>query len=266
MRSYRRYISTIILSTIFSCQSKKYKEIVRYSHFDFKSQSFVIDRDSLDVFAESDSNALVIGMKNYVLIGYDYISDTNNLNSEKRKPISFTVITNSGDSVNTSVYRANKEKILNNKFKIDAINNSYSVNDINIIINKTYSQLLKKDSINRVINRRNILEFERVKNIAKNGYIDLSFSTYDIENAFKKSRRKYTYWYSGNDLMFRQGDKRFAFTTNGSSINSVSVFWENIDCPYGKYEELNNDRFISIDCTRSPLRIENNRQTIRIIY
>lgn len=248
---------------MFSCQNRKYKAIVNYSNskFDTISQSFVIDRDSLEFLAQSDSNALVIGLKKYVEIGFNYISDTNNLNTETRKPISFTVINNEGKIINTSVFRVNKEQILNYKFKIDTSNYSYSVNDINSIISKTYSQLLKKDSINKIIDRKNKLE------LAKNGYIDLSFNTYDIEDMFKKSRGEYTHWHSGNDLMYRQGDARFAFsTTNGSSINSVSVFWEYIDCPYGKHEELNRDSFISVDCTRYPLRIENNNKTIRIIY
>lgn len=266
MKFCRVCILIIVAVIMLSCQNKKYKEIIRYSHFDFITQSFVIDKDSLDFFAESDSNALIVGMNKYVKIGFDYIGDTISLDIEKRKPVSFKVINDKGESINTSIFRANKEQVLNHKFRIDANNKSYSVIDINNTISKLYSQLLKKDSISRAISRRDMLEYERVNNVAKNGYINLSFSTYDIENAFKKSKRKYKYWYAGNDLMYRQGDKRFAFKTNGSSISEVSVFWENVDCAYGKYEELNKDVFISIDCTRNPLRIENNNTTIRIIY
>lgn len=246
------YFLTILSILIFGCDNKKYKTIIRYSYFEFTSQSFQISRDTLSFYAKSDSNALIVGAEQYIKIGKEYINKIDSLSIYTKKPISFKVTNEEGKQMSTSTLK--RKNILHS---VESINNS---------INKIYIGLFKRDSIENAIDLQEIIEYEKVGKIDKNGYIDLSYSIKEIEDSFKMSKKKYQSWSSGNDIIFRQGNKRFSFELKNGRLNSISVFFEDVDCPYGKYEELNNNGFISIDCTRSPLRIESNKNKIRIIY
>jgi hypothetical protein len=156
-----------------------------------------------------------------------------------------------------------------NNIKIKNLTSSYDgvlLKEVEYVIQKEPSEeekiyKIKNDSIAQA-------KINVVDELIKKGRVSLDFSKEDVFKLFDKYAKNYRHRYNGYDLYIWYKNKTYIFHKK-MEINdfpdSITVRWNNVNCPYGKYHELKVDGIVRTDCTSYPL-IQRSKQLYLQIF
>jgi hypothetical protein len=169
------------------------------------------------------------------------------------------------DEFSASVYL---EEGLNN-IKIKNLTSTYDgvlLKEVAYVVQK---ELSEGEKINKIKNDSIVLaKINEVYELIRKGRVSLDFSEEDVFTLFNKYAKNYRHRYNGYNLYIWYKNKTYIFhkkMERNDFPNSITVRWNNVDCPYGKSYELTEHGVQRTDCTDHPL-IQRSKQVYLQIF